>query len=221
MSKTVYLIGHGRVDASASPVYVTPNVTMHWLGPLGDVTSGMSYGFLNGSLTKVDSTDAGGSSIWQHYLCGEHADQDDVVDTKIKNFFDKRSPDPHGCQDPWVLYPRGKTNVSLSSIFRFLNTLSPSSDWHLYWTCCRGFIGYKNPFTTRYDKKTNIVERVKRTAPEITPALDDKDHTTTAASFQSVRIVASSDKGAIRDGMKRQKDFIKSETKAIELLMRV
>ena len=209
MSTTVYLIGHGRVDASASPIYVKPNVTMHWLGPLGDVTAGMSYAFLNGSLTSVDSTDAGGSSIWQHYLCGEHADQDDVVDTKIKNFFDKKSPDPHGCPDPWVLYPRGKTNVSLSSIFRFLDMLSPSNDWHLYWTCCRGFIGYKNPFTTKFVKGTGTVTRERRVNPDITPQLDAQDHTTSAANFQTIRIVASSDKTAIHSEMRKQKDYVK------------
>jgi hypothetical protein len=223
MSTTVYLIGHGRVNAEDSPIYVTPNVTMHWLGRLGDVTAGMSYAFLSGTLTQVDSSDAGGSSIWQHYLCGEQGDVDDVVDTKIKNFFDRRSPDPHGCPDPWVLYPRGKTNVSLSSIFRFLNMLSPSNDWHLYWTCCRGFVGYKNPYTTKFVKATGTVTRQRRTDPKVTPRLDNtkEKHAICSASFDSVRIVASSDKTAIGSEMGNQSKHQKSQTRAIELLMRV
>ena len=223
MKTTVYLIGHGRVDSAASPVRVGPNVTMHWLGPLGDVTNGMSYAFLSGALTAVDSTDTSGSSIWEHYLCGEQGDVDDVVDTKIKNFFDKRSPDPHGCADPWVLYPRGKTNVSLSSIFSFLNMLSPSNDWNLYWTCCRGFIGQKNPYTTKFDKRTGTVTRNLRADPSVTPTLDNKkeNHNNCAASFDSIRIVASSDRTEIRSEMGKQKGVMKSQTKAIELLMRI
>lgn len=223
MSKVVYLIGHGRVEAD--PVTVPPTMTMHWLGHLGDVSNGLSYAFLNGRLTAELPSSGPGSSIHQHYLCGERADEDSVTDTKIKNFFDRNTPHPLGCVDPYVLYPRGKTNVSLSSIFAFLEMLSPTEQWHLYWTCCRGYIGQKNPYTSKYER--GAVVRVKRDDPEETPQLNAQNHSTVDVDFRSIRLVAKSDQAAIRDQMnqglnpRQQAMGLGSQTKAIEQILKL
>lgn len=236
MSKVVYLIGHGRVDASA-PVIVPPTMTMHWLGHLGDVSNGISYAFLSGKLTAELGTSGPNSSIPEHYLCGERADVDDVTDTKIKNFFDRKTPHPMGSTNPYVLYPRGKTNVSLSSIFKFLEMLSPTQDWHLYWTCCRGYIGVRNPKTSTYVKSSGTVERLDRKPEEgkkgkmkipKTPALSEQGHQTVKADFDTIRLVAQSDFSAIEEkideslsGLNRRARMFapRSQTKAIEAFL--
>jgi hypothetical protein len=225
MNKAVYLVGHGRVDEKI-PVIVPPTITMHWLGHLGDVSNGLSYAFLNGGLTTELPSSGPKSSIDQHYLCGERADEDPVTDTKIKNFFDRQTAHPFGCQDPYVLYPRGKTNVSLSSIFTFLEMLSPTVDWHLYWTCCRGYIGQKNPYTSKFDRASGGVVRALRKDPEATPKLSADKHVTVDASFESIRLVAKSDHTVIKEQMWNEQPHGKydtpSQTKAIEqMLVRV
>ena len=226
MSKAVYLIGHGRVDA-AIPVIVPPTMTMHWLGHLGDVANGLSYAFLSGTLTQELPNSGPGTAIIQHYLCGERADEDTVTDTKIKNFFDRQTAHPFGCVDPYVLYPRGKTNVSLSSIFAFLEMLSPTEDWHLYWTPCRGYIGQKNPYTSKFDKKQGAVIRELRVNPEQTPALEDQGHQTVDAGFETIRLVAKSDQLAIRQQWRTELNpgqirmGLGSPSRAIEQLLRV
>jgi hypothetical protein len=215
MSKTVYLIGHGRVSTTVPPAVLSNTITMHWAGPLGDVTAGLSHKFLNGVLTIADSTSPPGSSIPQHYLCSEAADIDSKTDLKIRDFFARNTPDPHGCPDPYVLYPRQQKNLSLSSILDFLLMLSPTSDWQVYWTCCRGYIGQKNPYTTRWDKAQNAVRRELRADPEKTPELTDQGHKTVEASFDTLRMIARSDAQHINPGMMLE------YTKAIEGIMRV
>lgn len=236
MSKVVYLIGHGRVDAR-TPVIVPPTMTMHWLGLLGDVSNGISYAFLSGTLTAELESSPPKSTILEHYLCGERADEDPVTDTKIKNFFDRKSAHPLGSKNPYVLYPRGKTNVSLSSIFAFLEMLSPTEEWHLYWTCCRGYIGERNPKTSTYVKKSGMVESLDR-KPERgkkgnlripkTPALHKQEHQTVEAGFGTVRLVAQSDHTVIEDQIdeglaslnpRARKFATRSPTKAIEALL--
>ncbi len=215
MSKTVYLIGHGRVSVTVPAAVLPPNITMHWAGPLGDVTAGLSHRFLNGVLTIPDSTSPPGSSVPQHYLCSEAADIDSQTDLKIRNFFARQTPDPHGCPDPYVLYPRQQKNLALSSIFDFLLMLSPSSDWHVYWTCCRGYIGQKNPYATKWDRAQNGVIRELRTNPEKTPKLHKQGHETVEASFETLRMIARSDAQHLNPGMMME------YTKAIEGIMRV
>lgn len=197
MSKVVYLVGHGRVAPNVVTI-VPKRVTMHWLGHLGDVSNGISYAFLNGTLSEELSSSGAGSELNEHYLCGERADIDPVTDTKIKNFLDRKTPNPLGVSDPYVLYPRGKTNVSLTSIFELLRMLSPTEEWHLYWTCCRGYIGQKNLMTSMFNRTTRRVERQLREAPEVTPQLRAQDHETVNANFTNVRIVARSDQSAIQ-----------------------
>ena len=218
MSNVVYLIGHGRVS-NKEPVEVPEHMTMHWLGELGDVSNGISYAFLAGELTAELNTTAPREKIPEHYLCGEQADIDDVVDTKIKAFFDRHGEHPLKCTNPYVLYARGKTNVSLTSIFQFLSMLSPSTDWHLYWTCCRGFLGKKNPLTSTYVKESGKVERLERAMPEVTPALAADGHKTFKAGFDNIRLVAESDRSVLMTQMKLQATDMPSPTTAIEGLM--
>ena len=222
MSKGVYLIGHGRVDP-ATPVKVPPTITVHWLGHLGDVSNGLSYAFLGGTLTAELGTNGPGSSFPQHYLCGERNEQDDVVDTKIKNFFGRQTPFPGGSQDPYVLYARAKTNVSITSIFNFLEMLSPTQEWHLYWTCCRGYLGQKNPYTSKFDKASGTVVRALRTDPGETPLLDNtkENHSNVDAGFNSIRMIAKSDQAAVQANMATQKGIMKSQSRAIETLLRL
>jgi hypothetical protein len=218
MSDVVYLIGHGRVSNDA-PVEMPEHMTMHWLGSLGDVSNGISYAFLAGELTAELNTSVPKDKIPEHFLCGEQADIDGVVDTKIKAFFDRQTAHPLNCPNPYVLYTRGKTNVSLTSIFQFLNMLSPSTDWDLYWTCCRGFIGKNNPLTSTYVKETGTVQRLVRTDPEVTPELKDKGHATLAADFNNIRLVAQSDRNVIAAQMRMETSPTPSQTKAIEHIM--
>jgi len=201
---------------------------MHWLGHLGDVSNGISYAFLVGKLTAELGTSDPGSSILEHYLCGERADEDPVTDEKIKSFFDRKSPHPLGASDPYVLYPRGKTNVSLSSIFAFLEMMSPTQQWHLYWTCCRGYIGQLNPNTSKYIKATDEVKSIPRKEIERTPQLHEGDHKTVRADFDNIRLVAQSDQTAIEEkieegleGLNRRQRLYapRSQTKAIEQLL--
>jgi hypothetical protein len=227
MSKGVYLIGHGRVDPG-TPVIVPPTITVHWLGYLGDVSNGLSYAFLGGTLTTELGTSGPGSSFPMHYLCGERNAQDDVVDTKIKNFFGRPTPFPGGSQDPYVLYARAKTNVSIESIFTFLEMLSPTQHWHLYWTCCRGYLGQKNPYTSKFDKPSGTVVRslradTKENPLNATPLLDNKDenHLNTDAGFNSIRMIAKSDQTAVQAEMGTQKGWMKSESRAIESLLKL
>ncbi|HEX8710427.1 MAG TPA: hypothetical protein VF730_01050 [Terracidiphilus sp.] len=236
MSKVVYLIGHGRVAAN-KPIVVPATMTMHWLGHLGDVSNGISYAFLLGQLTAELDPSLPSSSILEHYLCGERADEDPVTDTKIKNFFDRKSPHPLGSTNPYVLYPRGKTNVSLSSIFAFLEMLSPTEQWHLYWTCCRGYIGVRNPKTSTYVKKSGLVERLER-KPEPgkhgklkipkTPQLSEQEHQTVDAGFDTIRLVAQSDYSVVEEQIdeglsglnpRARKFATRSPSKAIEALL--
>ena len=218
MSNVVYLIGHGRVS-NKEPVEVPEHMTMHWLGELGDVSNGISYAFLAGELTAELNTSAPRENIPEHFLCGEQGDIDDVVDTKIKAFFDRQIAHPLGCPNPYVLYVRGKTNVSLTSIFQFLNMLSPSTDWHLYWTCCRGFIGKKNPLTSTYVKESGRVERLERADPEATPSLTSGGHKTLKAGFDNIRLLAQSDRTVVQEQMRAQAIAVPSPTVAIEGFM--
>ncbi|HEY4357209.1 MAG TPA: hypothetical protein VGN16_15775 [Acidobacteriaceae bacterium] len=227
MSKVVYLVGHGRVAANV--VTIMPRrTTMHWLGHLGDVSNGISYAFLSGRLTAELGISGPGSEVNEHYLCGERADIDPVTDTKIKNFFDRNTPNPLGVADPYVLYPRGKINVSLTSIIEFLRMLSPMEEWHLYWTCCRGYIGQRNAMTSTYNRATNQVEQRLRHEPEPTPALNDQNHQTVNADFDNIRLIARSDQAVVQAGTtegltKRQAMFAaRPMTEVIErFLMRV
>ncbi|WP_058185450.1 hypothetical protein [Terracidiphilus gabretensis] len=198
MSKVVYLIGHGRVSNNKS-IEVPDRMTMHWLGHLGDVSNGLSYAFLAGELTAELNASVPKDQIPEHFLCGERADIDPVVDTKIKAFFDRQTAHPLGCTNPYVIYPRGRTNVSLSSIFKFLEMLSPSAEWHMYWTCCRGYLGKNNPLTSTYVKESGTVERLKRVDPEATPALASGGHKTLTPDFDSIRLVAKSDHNVVSD----------------------
>jgi hypothetical protein len=218
MSKVVYLIGHGRVSNNKT-LEVPDHMTMHWLGHLGDVSNGISYAFLAGELTKEINSSVHKDQIPEHYLCGERDDIDPVTDTKIKAFFDRKSEHPLGCTNPYVIYPRGKTNVSLTSIFKFLEMLSPSADWHMYWTCCRGYIGKNNPNTSTYVKEKGVVESLPRTDPEQTPALKSQGHETLNADFDNIRLVAQSDRDVIETQMKTETSGTPSATKAIEQLM--
>lgn len=222
-AKVVYLAGHGRVAAGES-VSVPAGVTLHWLGHLGDVSNGISYAFLKGQLqTELEPT-GHGMSVHEHYLCGERADIDPVTDTKLKSFLERASAHPQGDGDPYILYPRGKVNVSLTSIIQFVQMLSPSREWHLYWTCCRGYIGIKNPLTSMFDKASSTVQRVPRSDPAVTPKLDAQEHVTKKAGFDSIRMIAKSDRAVIdresqftADGKKR---FMADQlTQAIENLL--
>lgn len=189
MGKTVYLIGHGRVH-NTETCHLPGNVTMHWLVPLGDVTAGLSYAFLSGGLNKDYGASEPRSHIKEHYLC---SDVHSVNDKKISDFFSRAGPHPHDSTDPYILMPRYKTNLSLSSISRFISSLSPSGDWHLYWTCCRGYLGVRNPYRSEWDKANQQCIRVQREDPEATPALDEQGHTTRECDFSSVIMVAKSD----------------------------
>jgi hypothetical protein len=218
MSKVVYLIGHGRVSNTKS-LEVPDHMKMHWLGHLGDVSNGISYAFLAGELTAELNTSVPKDNIPEHFLCGERADEDAVTDTKVKAFFDRRSAHPLGCTNPYVIYPRGKTNVSLTSVFKFLEMLSPSSDWDLYWTCCRGYIGKNNPLTSTYVKESGKVERLTRENPEETPTLGSQGHKTLNADFDNIRLVAQSDRDVIATQMSTETSDRPSQTKAIEALL--
>jgi hypothetical protein len=217
-SITVYLIGHGRVKADEAPAIVPDGITMHWLGPQGDTTKGLSYHFLNGALTQEHGDpDGPGSTITQHILCPEGPESvNDYLDSKIKNFFDRQIPHPHGSEDAWVLYTQGGIHVSLSSIFTFLKELSPTKNWHVYWTCCRGYIGQINNYETTFTKETQVVQRVRRKNPCASPAVPRRQILT--ASFGTVRIVGSKDKRTIRSEMRGQEGWMKSQTKAIEAI---
>ena len=193
MSHTVYLVGHGRVDAKAPPLIVPANITLHWLAVLGDVTGGLSHAFMNGRLNQEYGQTTTGQSVAEHYLCGESGDVSWVTDGKIKNFFQRQVPDPQGDPDPSVLYPRGLTNVSLTSICAFLKEMCPSYHRHLYWTCCRGFIGVANPYATKYNSAQNAAVRELRVKPPETPVLSDKGHKTVVADYDSVIMMARSD----------------------------
>jgi hypothetical protein len=223
MSKVVYLVGHGRV--SANVVTIMPmRMTMHWLGHLGDVSNGISYAFLLGTLNDEINNSGPRTEINEHHLCGEAADIDTVTDAKIKNFFDRKTPHPLGDTDPYVLYPRGKTNVSLSSIFRFLKALDSTEEWHLYWTCCRGYIGQKNPMTSMFNKSTLRVEQKLRVNPAETPQLRDQDHQIVNADFNNIRMIARSDRSRIdqetvRGMVKKRVMYPRQLTSAIETLL--
>jgi hypothetical protein len=192
MSTTVYLIGHGRVER-ARPVSIPKNITMHWLARIGDITSGLSNAFLSGCLTKEHGTDGPGARIREHHLCG---DLEMTLDPKIKDFFSRTTPDPNGSDDPCVLYTRPQTDVSLSSIFDFLLMLSPTNEWHVYWTCCRGYIGKVNPYKTLWSDQGTIVREL-RDNPDPTPALGTQDHKIKKADFNSVVFVAKSDRRSV------------------------
>jgi hypothetical protein len=223
MSTVVYLIGHGRVDSKAAPAVLPQNVTVHWLAPLGDTTAGLSHAFLSGRLNAEDSHSDPGSSVVQHYLCSEHADVDPQNDLKIRNFFSRNIDHPHGSRDPYVLYPRAQVNVSLSSICSFLEKLSPTNDWHVYWTCCRGYVGQNNEFETRF--RQGKVVRERRVNPPPTPALTAQGHRTIAVDFNTVVMVAKSDRQVIETHadftMGKGKYAPQSHTNAIKAILRL
>jgi len=187
MNKTVYLIGHGRVDQN-KVCRLQSNTTVHWLAPLGDVTGGLSRAFLSGALDKDFGTSPPNSTVLEHYLC---ADVTMLNDRKIDTFFKRKVDDPHQCTNPYLLFTRQKVNVSLSSIASFLYGLSSTMQWHLYWTCCRGYIGVANPMKTSWLK--DKVVREKRIGPPVTPQLTDQDHATFDCDFDSVMLIAKSD----------------------------
>lgn len=203
MGKTVYLIGHGRVDPGKQ-CQLQPNTTMHWLAPLGDVTTGLSYAFLSGAMTNDVGTSTAASIVPEHYLC---SDVHTVNDRKIKEFFERATPHPNASADPYLLMPRYKTNVSLSSILAFLNELSPSADWHVYWTCCRGYLGVANPTKTGWDRTAQASVQSVRVNPDVTPDLDDQGHTTEECGFKSVIMVAKSDFDTLK-ASSRQERFL-------------
>jgi hypothetical protein len=197
--KTVYLIGHGRVDRvrERDKIQLPPKITMHWLAPLGDTTIGLSTAFMGGNLLQEEGSDPPGTSIFPHYLC---ADMNVKHDEKITAFFRRGAPDPQGCADPYVLYPRDKINLPLLSIFAFLKMLSPEeADWHVYWTCCRGFIGVANPTESVWEAGQKIRSRPRQNPPK-TPALDNREekHKTLDADFKSIIMVAKSDQTALQ-----------------------
>ena len=201
MSKTVYLLGHGRVNTQAPPVRLPQGIFVHWLGPIGEVGQGLSFGVLSGALTP-DNEHSGSSPssapIPEHYLCGEREDVDPMLDVKIKNFFDRKTPHPNGDGGVYVLYPRGKTDVSLSSIFTFLRSLDPSSDWHIYWTCCRSIIGRMNPIAAKFDKASKTVMHVPRTdTVEVTQPPGSLGHNSVNAVVGTVRLISSQHAGII------------------------
>jgi hypothetical protein len=212
MSKTVYLIGHGRVDAK-TPINVPDHITAHWLARLGDVTAGLSNAFLSGALgAEYGQPDGPQSSINEHYLC---SDMDFYTDGKIVSFFG-RAAHPHASADPYFLYTRPNTDVKLSSIFTFLLHLGPSEDWHIYWTCCRGFIGVNNAYKTEWSQ--GGVVRTARNKPPATPKVGTGGHTVKDASFESVVLLAKSDQQAISDALVGKS--IQAPTNAIKGILR-
>jgi hypothetical protein len=193
MGTTVYLLGHGRVSQKNFTT-VPPNFTMHWLCQLGDVAS-VSDAFLAGKYNQPESSLATGGSIQEHYLCGDPLDTSNYIDNKIFSFFQRQ--DPHGSQNPCVLYPRGQTNVSLTSIFAYLTYIYPNeTNWDVYWTCCRGFLNTLNTHKAVWDD-VNGVTRELRAEAKMPPKLTDQGHTLTKATTESVALVAKSDEGVV------------------------
>lgn len=191
VSAVVYLVGHGRV-ASSTGIGVPPNITMHWLAREGDVTGGLSNAFLSGKLTQEHSQSDPGTNINEHYLCSDMAW---VTDTKIKDFLGRPSH-PNGSPYPCVMYTQPLTDVPLSSIFKYLSELAPKNDWHLYWTCCRGYMEATNLYKTQWSKKNNRAERMRRLDPGETPKVGSKDidgkHEVKDANHESVILAVKS-----------------------------
>jgi hypothetical protein len=215
MSTTVYLVGHGRVAAN-TPINLPSNITMHWLAPLGDVTGGLSRAFLSGVNTNEYGHDNPLSSIEEHYLC---ADQDWPTDGKIVDFLN-RPNHPHGSTDPYFLYTRPNIDMPLSSIFTFLKELSPTNDWHLYWTCCRGFIGVNNPYKSEW--KNGAAVRTARVNPPkstaVGPTGPDK-HRLADAGFDTVVMIAKSDQNVIARERNDKGQRIQNPTTAVRQIL--
>jgi hypothetical protein len=159
---TVYLIGHGRVATDGTMTTIPRNVTMHWGGPLGNTTKGISIALLKGELHAAYGTTGPYMSVAEHYLCG---DMNLYHNVKIGHFFKNAAIDDHS----YVLFTRHhEHSFTLTSIFEFLNSMFVNYELKVYWTCCRAFIGVKNPMQSRYEKRT-IVNELRNKPPE-TPA---------------------------------------------------
>jgi hypothetical protein len=206
MSTAVYLIGHGRVDAAAPATEIPSKITMHWLSRQGDVTGGLSNKLLSGTLKQVHSTDPPGTFIKQHYLC---YDMGFLNEIKVRDFLNRKTPHPHGSNDAFVLYTREcnkvRCDVPLSSIFAYLSMLSSENDWQVYWTCCRGFIGRKNPYKAIF--RGGQIVRERREEPGPTPAVGEQGHTIAEADQDTVVLVASN---AARSDVKSPSAAIKT-----------
>jgi hypothetical protein len=136
--KRVFIAGHGRMQPGGvgQNMRVVPaGVTIYWAVPKKyNGTVGLSTAFLSGRYATWTETATAGAPYMEHYLCPDLAI---IMATKGEAL--KEGPWTP-TSDHYLLQPRKKFTVSLSSILLYLKR-KLAGELSVYWTCCRSPVG--------------------------------------------------------------------------------
>lgn len=126
----VFIAGHGRMMRSGS-LAVPAGVNLHWaVPPRYNGSGGLSGALLSGRYATWAGHTGPGEPFYEHYLCPDLAG---IMVRKAEAMV--QGPwQPPG--DHYLLQPRLKFTVTLSSILLFLKRRVPGP-LDVYWTCCR------------------------------------------------------------------------------------
>lgn len=126
----VFIAGHGRMMLSGNQA-VPAGVTLHWaVPPRYNGSGGLSTAFLSGRYTTWAGQTGPGEPYYEHYLCPDLA----TIMARKAAAMQEGHWLPQG--DHYLLQPRLKFSVTLSSILLFLKRKVPGP-LDVYWTCCR------------------------------------------------------------------------------------
>jgi hypothetical protein len=126
----VFIAGHGRMMRSGSQA-VPAGVNLHWaVPPRYNGSGGLSTAYLSGRYAVWAGHTGPGEPYYEHYLC---PDLGAIMDRKAAAMVEGNWQ-PAG--DHYLLQPRLKFTVTLSSILLFLKRKVPGP-LDVYWTCCR------------------------------------------------------------------------------------
>lgn len=126
----VFIAGHGRMLRSGS-LSVPAGVSITWaVPPRYNGSVGLSTALLSRRYDTWAGRTASGEPFYEHFLCPDGAN---IMATKAAAMLEGNWRPPG---DHYLLQPRLKFTVSLSSILLFLKRRVPGS-LEVFWTCCR------------------------------------------------------------------------------------
>ena len=143
----VFVAGHGRMRRSGG-LAVPAGVTLFWaVPPRYNGSVGLSTALLSGAYDTWAGRTSEGEPFYEHFLCPDLA----IIMAKKGEALRQGPWQP--AADHYLLQPRLKHSVTLSSIILFLKR-KVSGPLEIYWSCCRSPIGEPSYRTRLYEGGT-------------------------------------------------------------------
>jgi len=154
---TVFIAGHGRMDVGAPcPMVVPERMTLRFAVPASfGSSSSVSNSMLKGINHLFSETVPAFGSYQEHYLV---PDGGEIMLQKADSLLEGTKANPRlpgPASEYWLLQPRNRNAVPLSSILDYLKKKFATGAITVCWTCCRSPIGQFGLLKTTYDPGTN------------------------------------------------------------------